>query len=161
MTGVSLSISPSASKWNWRTNKKRNELAHFTRISTMRQLASPIAHELNQPLGAILRNAEAAELFLQNPSPDLDELRAIMADIRKDDHRAGDVIDRMRAIMKRRKAEPCRLDLNLLVSEVLPVIHSSKVRMALNPEFIAAVGAASARSCSKYCLIFCSMLWTP
>ncbi len=52
---------------------------------------------MNQPLGAILRNAEAAELFLQDPSPDLDEVRAILADIRKDDQRAGEVIDRMRA----------------------------------------------------------------
>ena len=84
--------------------QQRNELAHVTRVSTMGQLASSLAHELNQPLGAILRNAEAAELFLQDPSPDLDEVRAILADIRKDDQRAGAVIDRMRALMKRREA---------------------------------------------------------
>ncbi len=58
------------------TVKHRNELAHVARFSTMGQLASSLAHELNQPLGAILRNAEAAELFLQDPSPDLDEVRA-------------------------------------------------------------------------------------
>ena len=69
--------------------QQRNELAHVARVSTMGQLASSLAHELNQPLGAILRNAEAAELFLQDPSPDLDEVRAILADIRKDDQRAG------------------------------------------------------------------------
>jgi signal transduction histidine kinase len=60
------------------------------------QLASSLAHELNQPLGAILRNAEAAELFLQSDAPDLDELRAIVTDIRKDDQRAGGVIDEPR-----------------------------------------------------------------
>ena len=102
----------------------------------MGQLASTLAHELNQPLGAILRNAEAAELFLQDPSPDLDELRAILADIRKDDHRAGEVIDRMRAMMKQRQAEQCRLDLNLLAGEVIALVQPDadkrRVRLALD-----------------------------
>jgi signal transduction histidine kinase len=71
----------------------------------MGQLASALAHELNQPLGAILRNAEAAEIFLQHDPPDLDELRAILADIREDDQRAGDVIERLRALLKRRSIE--------------------------------------------------------
>ena len=56
-----------------------------------------LVHEINQPLGALLRNAEAGELFM----PDLDEIRAIVADIRKDDQRAGAVIDRMRGLIKR------------------------------------------------------------
>ena len=79
----------------------RQEIAHAGRVSMMGQLASALAHEINQPLGAILRNAEAAELFLQHPSPDLDEIRAILADIRSDDERAGTVIDRMRGLLKR------------------------------------------------------------
>jgi PAS domain S-box-containing protein len=103
--------------------RQRNELAHVTRVSTMGQLASSLAHELNQPLGAILRNTEAGELFLQDPSPDLDELRAILADIRKDDQRAGAVIDRMRDLMKQRKAEHRRLDLNLLVGDVIILVR--------------------------------------
>ena len=90
----------------------------------MGQLASTLAHELNQPLGAILRNAEAAELFLEDPSPDLEELRAIMADIRKDDHRAGKVIDRMRDMMRQRAPERCRLDLNLLTGEAISLVQS-------------------------------------
>ena len=57
----------------------RQEIAHAGRVSMMGQLASALAHEINQPLGAILRNAEAAELFLQDESPDLEELRAIIA----------------------------------------------------------------------------------
>ena len=80
----------------------RQEIAHAGRVSMMGQLASSLAHEINQPLAAILRNAEAAELFLKNPSPDLDEIRAILADIRADDERAGAVIDRMRKLLKRR-----------------------------------------------------------
>jgi PAS domain S-box-containing protein len=82
------------------TQLLRHEIAHAGRVSMMGQLASGLAHEINQPLASILRNAEAAELFLQDPSPDLDELRAILSDIRSDDERAGHVIDRMRGLLK-------------------------------------------------------------
>ena len=131
-------MSPSASRPKQKIAQQRNELAHVTRVSTMGQLASSLAHELNQPLGAILRNAEAAELFLQDPSPDLDEVRAILADIRKDDQRAGEVIDRMRALMKRREAERRRLDLNLLAGEVVTLVRPDaekrRVRLALETD---------------------------
>ena len=103
---------------------QRNELAQIARVSTMNQLASSLAHELNQPLGAILRNAEAGELFLQDPSPDLDEVRAILVDIRKDNQRAGEVIDRMRAWMKRREVERCLLSINQLAGEVVTLMRS-------------------------------------
>jgi two-component system, LuxR family, sensor kinase FixL len=107
--------------------QQRNELAHVGRVSTMGQLASTLAHELNQPLGAILRNAEAAELFLQGDSPDLEEVRAILADIRKDDQRAGEVIDRMRALLKRRGLEHTTLDIAELVDDVVPLVHPDAV----------------------------------
>jgi signal transduction histidine kinase len=103
---------------------QRAELAHATRVSTMGQLASALTHELNQPLGAILRNAEAAEIFLQNEKPDLDELRAILADIRKDDQRAGSVIDRMRSLFKRRSLELKPLDLGELLTETVLLVRS-------------------------------------
>jgi PAS domain S-box-containing protein len=99
--------------------RQHTELAHVTRVSTMGQLSSALAHELNQPLGAILRNAEAAEVFLQNESPDLDEVRAILADIRKDDQRAGTVIDRMRTLLKRRSLESSCLDLRELLEDTV------------------------------------------
>jgi two-component system, LuxR family, sensor kinase FixL len=117
--------------------QQRKELAHVARVSTMSQLTSSLAHELNQPLGAILRNAEAAELFLQDPLPDLDEVRAILADIRKDDQRAGAVIDRMRSLLKLREVEHSLLDLNCLAGEVIKIVrpeaNSRKVRLALDP----------------------------
>jgi signal transduction histidine kinase len=98
-------------------------------------LSNSLAHELNQPLGAILRNAEAAEMFLQAPSPDLEEVRAILSDIRKDDQRAGEVIDRMRSQMKRREIERSLFDLNLLAGDVLefvrPEADSRKILLAL------------------------------
>jgi signal transduction histidine kinase len=103
---------------------QRTELAHVSRVSTMGQLASSLAHELNQPLGAILRNAEAGELFLQKEKPDLDEIRAILADIRKDDARAGNVINRMRSLLKRRSLESDPLDLQGLIEETITLARS-------------------------------------
>lgn len=103
---------------------QRTELAHVTRVLTMGQLTSALAHELNQPLGAILRNAEAAEIFLQKEKPDLDEIRAILADIRKDDQRAGSVIGRMRALLKRRSLELKSLDLAELLTETVALARS-------------------------------------
>jgi signal transduction histidine kinase len=103
---------------------QRAELAHVTRVSTLGQLTSALAHELNQPLGAILRNAEAAEMFLKKEKPDLEETRAILADIRKDDQRAGSVIDRMRALLKRRTLELKSLDLGELLTETVALAQS-------------------------------------
>jgi signal transduction histidine kinase len=104
--------------------RQRTELAHVTRVSTMGQLASALTHELNQPLGAILRNAEAAEIFLQNNPPNLEEVRAILIDIRRDDKRAGNVIDRMRALYKRRSLVLNPLDLRELVEDTLTLTRT-------------------------------------
>ncbi|MCG2595462.1 ATP-binding protein [Ramlibacter sp. XY19] len=87
------------------TRLLRQEIAHVGRISVVGQLAAALAHEINQPLGAILRNAEAATLFLRREKPDLAEIGAILEDIRKDDQRAGAVIDRMRSLLRRQTVE--------------------------------------------------------
>lgn len=114
----------------------RHELAHAGRVTVMGQLASSLAHELAQPLGAILRNAEAAELFLQAESPDLDEIKAILADIRSDDHRAGDVIARMRGLLRRREPRTERLDVGRVVVGVTALVRpdalSRSVRIELD-----------------------------
>lgn len=104
--------------------RKQMELMHVARVSTVGQLASALTHELNQPLGAILRNAEAAEIFLQNDQPNLEEIRAILADIRRDDKRAGDVIDRMRTLFKRRSLTSGRLDLRSLVEDTVALVRA-------------------------------------
>ena len=98
---------------------QRTELAHLTRVSTVGQLTSALTHELNQPLGAIMRNTDTAEILLQKASPDLHELRAILADIRKDDERAGSVIERMRSLLKRRNLELRPLVLTDVLTETL------------------------------------------
>lgn len=99
--------------------RQRAELAHVSRISMMGQLASALTHELNQPLGAILRNAEAAEVYLQAEHPDLEELRAILTDIRRDDKRAGNVIDRMRSLFKRQQLTSGAIDLRDLAEDTV------------------------------------------
>ena len=114
---------------------QRTELAHATRVSTMGQLASALAHELNQPLGAILRNAEAAEIFLQKEKPNLEEIRTILEDIRKDDQRAGSVIDRMRSLLKKHSLESKPLDLGGLLAETVTLAqadaHARRVNLTL------------------------------
>jgi signal transduction histidine kinase len=99
------------------------ELALAGRVSIIGQLSSSLAHELNQPLGAILRNAEAAELFLEDPQADLKEIRAILEDIRKDTHRAGSVIDGVRALLRRHPPERTPIDVTELVEGVLPLVR--------------------------------------
>src|SRR5690606_10986020 len=83
-----------------------------------------LAHELNQPLGIILSNAQAAEFLLESGSPDLDELRAMIGDIVKEDRRAGDVIKRLRALLRRGETAPQPLDVNESVREVLRLTRS-------------------------------------
>jgi C4-dicarboxylate-specific signal transduction histidine kinase len=97
--------------------QRLSELAHVGRRTTAGELSSSIAHELNQPLGAILTNAETAELILESPSPDLTELKDIVADIRRDDQRASEVIRRMRSFVKRTPFELKDVDLNDIMRE--------------------------------------------
>jgi PAS domain S-box-containing protein len=101
------------------------ELAHLSRVATVGELTASLAHELNQPLGAILRNTEAAELILRDDVPDLEELRAIITDIHKDDERAGKVIDRLRMLLKRHAIAPAPLALGLLVEDVVSLLRSN------------------------------------
>jgi signal transduction histidine kinase len=96
---------------------RMTELAHSNRQVTAGELSSTIAHELNQPLGAILTNAETAELILESPSPDLVELKEILADIRRDDQRASLVLERLRGFLKRAPFEIRDIDLNEIMCE--------------------------------------------
>lgn len=102
----------------------RGQLAHAGRVSVLGQLAAAMAHELNQPLGAILRNAEAAELFLNQNPPAFDEVRDIVADIRRDDQRAAAVIDGMRSLLQQRHLQRQALNLHDLASEVVALTRS-------------------------------------
>ena len=95
------------------------ELAQASRMAMMGELTAGIAHEINQPIGAILGNAEAAKLMLEQGTLDRDKLREILTDIRDQDLRAGEVIQGLRNLMSRREWKPVPLDVNLEVSEAL------------------------------------------
>jgi len=94
------------------------ELARVNRHATAGELSSSIAHELNQPLGTILTNTETAELILSSPSPDLSELKEILADIKRDDRRASEVIHRVRSFLTRAPFETKNIDINDTMREV-------------------------------------------
>jgi PAS domain S-box-containing protein len=122
------------------TLELRRELAHSGRVTLLGQLSSALAHELSQPLGAILRNAEAAEMLLRAPTPDLYELREIVADIRRDDRRAGEVIERLRSLLRRRSVELHPLQLNALVEDVIALVRTDAVDRRVALEFTTTSG---------------------
>ena len=104
-----------------------NELAYLSRVAMLGQLSGSLAHELKQPLTAILSNAQAALRFLKADEVDLNEIREILVDIVADDQRAGDVIRRLRAPFERGEVKQEPLDLNELIREVLRLLHSDTV----------------------------------
>jgi signal transduction histidine kinase len=116
---------------------RMTELAHVNRQATAGELSSSIAHELNQPLGTILTNTETAELILSSPSPDLSELKEILADIRRDDVRASEVIRRMRSFLLRAPFEAKNIDINDTMRQVFDFLSvqasARNVAMYLNP----------------------------
>ncbi|WP_437727175.1 hybrid sensor histidine kinase/response regulator [Sorangium sp. So ce861] len=106
----------------------REELAALSRVSAMRALAASIAHELNQPLAAILSNAQAAQRLLARTSPDVVEARAALDDIAADDRRAAEIIRRMRARLGEGELGAAALDLNELVREVRRLLAGAALR---------------------------------
>lgn len=104
------------------TRRRTAELAHMNRHATAGELSASIAHELNQPLGSILNNTEAAIAMLAAPAPDLDEIRAILRDIKRDDDRASQIIARLRRLLKRTEIETQAVDLNEVVREVFQLL---------------------------------------
>jgi signal transduction histidine kinase len=104
------------------------ELAHVNRYSTAGELTSSIAHELNQPLGAILTNTETAELMLKADLPNLAEIGEMLADIRRDDRRASDVIIRLRSMLKKTPFEVTDIDLRDTVREAVGFVAAMAKR---------------------------------
>lgn len=104
--------------------EQRRELSHLARVSVLGQLSGAFAHELNQPLAAILSNAEAARRLLRRQPPDIDELAAILQDIAADDQRAAAVIHRLRALLKRGDRRVQSIDTRELIDEVLQLANT-------------------------------------
>jgi len=104
--------------------QRLSELAHVNRFSMAGELTASIAHEINQPLGTILTNVETLQLMLRSSTPDISELREIAADIRRDDVRASEVIQRLRSLLKKAPFEIRPIDLNDIVRESAALLSS-------------------------------------
>ena len=109
------------------SRQRMAELAHVNRFSTAGELTASIAHEINQPLGSILTNAETAEEILKSSSPDIAELKEIIGDIVHEDRRATEVIRRMRALLKKTPFEQKQFDLNDVVQETIGFLSALAV----------------------------------
>ncbi|MGE5839750.1 MAG: PAS domain S-box protein [Deltaproteobacteria bacterium] len=114
--------------------KHREELAHVTRVSTLGELTSSLAHEINQPLAAILSNAQAAQRFLSQDQPDMKEVGEILGDIIRDDNRAAEVIRKIRSLLKKEETRYETLNLNDVIEEILNVIRNDTALTAVSME---------------------------
>ncbi|MCC6198579.1 MAG: PAS domain S-box protein [Burkholderiales bacterium] len=104
--------------------RQRDELAHLSRVAMLGELSGSLAHELNQPLTAILSNAQAAQRFLTRNPPEVGKVGEILTDIVKSDRRAGMVIQRLRSFLKKDESQREPLDVNELVQESLALMRS-------------------------------------
>jgi len=123
--------------------KQRFELVHASRVAVVGELTGAIAHEINQPLGAILSNAEAAEMILATGAQRPAELRQILADIRRDDLRASEVIRRLRALLEKHQVEHKRFDLNEAVGDVESILRAEARRRGAVLEILLPVPAVT------------------
>jgi len=106
---------------------QREELAHLSRVATMSALSGSMAHELNQPLTSILGNSHAGQSIARNELPDLAELRAIFADIDSDACRAGDIIERMRTLLRRGQVVLQPVDVKQSLDELLRITRTELI----------------------------------
>jgi two-component system, LuxR family, sensor kinase FixL len=103
------------------------ELAHLTRVMTMGELAASIAHEVNQPLAAVITNGNAGLRWLTRDPPDLDEAREAVRRMIRDGNRASEVIARIRTLMRKAEPQQVRLAIDDVIGEVI-VLADSEVR---------------------------------
>jgi signal transduction histidine kinase len=116
------------------------------RVTSLGELTASIAHEVNQPLGAIVANAEACLGWLERESPDLNEAHAAIARIVRDGHRASEVIRRIRALIKKTDTQMVALDVNEIVSEAMNIVEHElrrfrvSQRMELSSDLLVVLG---------------------
>ena len=132
-TGVSIDIT-ARKRAESELALQRTELEHLARVATVTELSGTLAHEINQPLAIIMSNAEAAQRELATPRPDLGEVRAMLEDIVAADERAGEVIRRLRAMLRREGGARQRLSPDELVSGVLDFLHADLERRGIAVE---------------------------
>src|SRR5271165_4732396 len=106
----------------------RLQLEHANRLATMGQLTASIAHEVNQPIGASVTNAQAALRWLVGPKPDLEEARQALGRIGRDGNRAGAVVGRIRDLVKKAPPRKDLVDINSAISEIIEVTRNEALK---------------------------------
>jgi C4-dicarboxylate-specific signal transduction histidine kinase len=125
--------------------QRRKEVTHLTRVAILGELSGALAHELNQPLTAILSNAQAAQRLLARAPADLATVGEILDDIVTDDLRAGEVITRLRALLKKDEGRFQPLDVNDVTTEVLALARSELIERHVTVDTRLAPGLPSVR----------------
>jgi C4-dicarboxylate-specific signal transduction histidine kinase len=109
-------------------SEAQRELAHVARVTTMGELAASIAHEVNQPLSAVVTNANACLRWMAAEPPKLEEARESVSAMLRDAHRASDVIGRIRSLLKKSEPEPTHQNVNELLREVALLLQDALTR---------------------------------
>ena len=127
-------------------HKTQMELAHVARVTTLGELAASIAHEVNQPLTAIVTNGEVCLRWLDRAVPDLGEVRDSVGGIIRGGRRASEIIQRLRALSRKTETQKVAVDINDAISEVIPLVqhevlsHRVSLRLDLAPTLPAVLG---------------------
>ena len=127
-------------------HKTQMELAHVARVTTLGELTASIAHEVNQPLAAIVTNGEIGLRWLDREVPDLGEVREALGDMISNGRRAGEIIQRLRALSRKTETQKAALDINDVIEEVILLVHSEvfshrvSLRLELAPRLPAILG---------------------
>jgi PAS domain S-box-containing protein len=111
---------------------QRQEVEHLMRVSVLGELSGSIAHEINQPLTAILSNAQAALHLLAQESPDVVEIRDALEDIVHEDNRAGEVIHRLRGLLKKGERKAEYVNINDLIRSTVSLLNSELIGRDIN-----------------------------
>jgi signal transduction histidine kinase len=108
-----------------------SEIAHAARLALAGEITASIAHEVTQPLSAILSNVETAELLLSRPEPNPAAISDILADIKRDDLRANEIVRRLRNLLRKRELKLERIDINALIENVVMLIRADAARRSV------------------------------
>lgn len=116
--------------------KLRLQLWRADRVVSASAITSSIAHELCQPLNAILNNSQAGLRFLTATPVDLNEIRDLLQDIVRDDKRAGSIINSLRGLLQNQETPYTEIDINVCINEVLEILHGEFIRLNIKTEFM-------------------------
>ena len=152
-SGADVTATIRAQEEHERLRQLESDLSHVNRLSVMGELAASLVHEVTQPIGSARNNARAALNFLGKDSPDLGEVREALECVVGDADRARDIIDRIRAHIKKAAPRKDRINLNEAISEVIGLARSAIAEngVSLQPQFWEGLGPIEgiAFSCNK------------